>query len=91
MTDYSIAEAKNNLPQLIHKVEEGTPVQFTRRGKPVAVLLSTDEYQRMRQTLVSPAKALQYFLSDPAFNDINISPELFDELRPKESGRAIDL
>jgi len=34
---YSIAEAKNKLPAIIHDVEEGSIVQFTRRGRPVAV------------------------------------------------------
>ena len=42
-TTYSIAEARNQFADLIHKVEEkGEPVQVTRRGEPVAVILSKD-------------------------------------------------
>jgi prevent-host-death family protein len=36
--DFSIAEAKNKLPELIRAVEEGKSVVITRHGKPVAQL-----------------------------------------------------
>ena len=44
---YSIAEAKNKLPAIIHSVEEGPLVKLTRHGKPVAVLLSIREYEQL--------------------------------------------
>jgi len=44
---FSIAEAKNRLPTIIHYVEKGPSVELTRRGKPVAVLLSIQEYDRL--------------------------------------------
>ena len=44
---YSIADAKNKLPSIIHQVEEGPYVKLTRRGKPVAVLLSIGEFERL--------------------------------------------
>jgi prevent-host-death family protein len=39
---YSIAEARNHLPAIVHDAERGKPIHLTRRGKPVAVLLSID-------------------------------------------------
>lgn len=45
---YSIAEARNNLARLVHVAEDGEPVRLTRRGRPVAVLLSLGEYERLR-------------------------------------------
>ena len=36
--DFSIAEAKNRLPELIRAVEQGQKVIITRHGKPVAQL-----------------------------------------------------
>ena len=42
---YSIAEARDHLPGLVHEVEQHGPVELTRRGKPVAVVLSWREYQ----------------------------------------------
>ena len=45
---YSIVEARNNFANLIHQVEENRdPVHVTRRGKPVAVILSMDEFARL--------------------------------------------
>ena len=36
--DFSIADAKNKLPELIRAVEKGKKVVITRHGKPVAQL-----------------------------------------------------
>jgi antitoxin Phd len=44
---YSIADARNHLPALIREAESGCAVEITRRGKPVAVLLSSREYARL--------------------------------------------
>lgn len=45
---YSIAEARANLPRIVHDVEGGAEVELTRRGKAVAVVLSLDEYARLK-------------------------------------------
>jgi len=45
---HSIAEARNNLARLVHVAEDGEPVRLTRRGRPVAVILSLAEYERLR-------------------------------------------
>lgn len=47
-TTYSIAEARNQFAALIRNAEENNqPVQVTRRGQPVAVILSAEEYERL--------------------------------------------
>ena len=46
---YSIAEAKNRLPSIIHAVEKGAPVKLTRHGRPVAVMLSISQYERLNR------------------------------------------
>ena len=46
---YSIAEAKDHLPKLVREAEAGYVVEMTRHGKPVAVVLSTAEYARLKQ------------------------------------------
>jgi prevent-host-death family protein len=48
MIDVPIAEAHNRLSALLKKVQRG-PIRLTRRGKPVGVLLSPEEYDRLRQ------------------------------------------
>ena len=44
-TSYSIAEARNQFAALVRDAEESNQlVQVTRRGQPVAVILSAQEY-----------------------------------------------
>ncbi len=45
----SIAEARNQLPALVHSAEAGQSIALTRRGKTVAVLLSFAEFQRLQR------------------------------------------
>src|ERR1700683_1209858 len=47
MKRVSVAEAKNTLPALLHEAE-AEPVEIVRRGKPVAVILSRANYDRLR-------------------------------------------
>ncbi len=49
---YTVAEAKNQLPAMLHEVERGGPVEITRHGKPVAIVLSFAEYARLRPARV---------------------------------------
>ncbi len=44
---YSIARARDQLARLVHEAEKGKPVELTRRGHPVAVLVSAAEYSRL--------------------------------------------
>lgn len=59
----SIAEAKDRLPALIHEVEGSRePVEITRRGKVVAVLLSSAELERLKgpkETLVEKLERIR--------------------------------
>ena len=51
MKEIPITEAKNALTRLIHQAEAGKPVRLTRRGKPVAVLLSNADFCRLEQVV----------------------------------------
>jgi len=46
MTDATISQLKNHLPQIVHEVENGEDIQITRHGKPVAVIVSLDRYKQ---------------------------------------------
>jgi prevent-host-death family protein len=48
MKDVPISEAKNALRALIRQAESGRPVRLTRRGRPVAVLMSEESYRRLQ-------------------------------------------
>ncbi len=44
----SVAEAHNRLSRWLNKVENG-PITILRRGEPVGVIISPQEYARLRQ------------------------------------------
>ena len=88
---YPIAEAKNKLPSIIHDVEDGSIVQFTRRGRPVAVLVSLGDYERLSKQKKGFWAALQAFRSNMLqYKDIVIGDADFKGLRDTDSGREID-
>jgi antitoxin (DNA-binding transcriptional repressor) of toxin-antitoxin stability system len=44
---YSIAEARQNLPAIVHEAERAGSVPITRRGHVVARLVAEHEFQRL--------------------------------------------
>jgi prevent-host-death family protein len=48
---FSVADAKNKLPELIKAVEDGEPVTICRRGVPVVDMVRTKEPSRKLRTL----------------------------------------
>ena len=47
-----ISEVKTHLPELVTKIEaRDDQVVVTRNGKPAVVILSYDDYERLRETL----------------------------------------
>lgn len=77
MAETSIAEAKNQLTRLIHQAERGDTVHITRRGRPVAVLLSEAEYARLSRGATRPTfwEAIQAMRADPDFEPLDLEPE----------------
>lgn len=91
MPNYSIAEAKNSLSRIVHEAEEGETINLTRRGELVAVLLSAEEFQKIRKKQSSPASALESFLGNESHKKVDVDPSIFEGLRVKTSGRDIQL
>ena len=87
---YTIADAKNRLPALVHAVESGRPVQLTRHGKPVAVLLSMKDYQRMNRVKTSYWGALNDWRKRTGQEGVAFSGEEFEGVRDGASGREVD-
>jgi prevent-host-death family protein len=86
---YSIAEARDQLARLVHEVEEGIPVELTRRGKPVAVLLSLNEYKKMREGNVGFWEAFERFRKKVDLADVGVEPEIFEDVRDRTRGREV--
>jgi len=76
MKNTTIAEAKNNLSQLIHQLEFDDAIHLTRHGKPVAVMLSEANYQKLTQKSVGLFHAIQGWRSqldsDSALTEIEL-------------------
>lgn len=86
---YSIAEAKNQLSRLVHEAEDAGRVELTRRGRPVAVVLSLGEYRRLQQgsrrTVSMAIDDLRSALDDEGgYGDGD-----FEGLRDESSGREV--
>lgn len=90
MQSFSIADARSQLPKIIHAVETGDVTQLTRRGKPVAVLLSLKEYEALtKQGQGGLIMALQAFQSIRQDENNDISDEEVNSWRDKSSPRDI--
>ena len=47
--EVTVAEVKKQLSSWVHQVEHGEPVIITRRGKPVAALVSTGDLEQLER------------------------------------------
>lgn len=86
---YSIAEARDQLPSLVHDVEQGAPVSLTRRGKPVALLISVAEYERLVGGRTDFTGALARFRAGHALDELDLGGAL-DDTRDRSPGRETD-
>lgn len=89
--NYSIAAARSQLPSILHDVERGQPVEITRRGKPVAVVLSIQEYRRMSSPRKSFAEVYAAWRKNFTPEDLDAEPGYFDALRDRSPGRDVKL
>lgn len=89
---HSIAEARNNLPELVRQAEAGTAIELTRRGEPVAVLVGRREYDRLTTPSRSFGEAWEEFSRHVDLNRANIDPdEIFGDVRDDTPGRETSL
>lgn len=87
----SIAEAKNRLPAIIHGVEEGEAVELTRRGRPVAVIISSREYKLLTHSGEGYWQALNKFRQNLQKGDFTIADADFAGLRDQSPAREDEL
>lgn len=84
---YSIAEARDRFASIVRDVEENVAgVELTRRGKPVAVLLSVREYRRLSGEK-DFWEAYVAFREGAGLEELGIEPEVFEGLRDASPGR----
>jgi prevent-host-death family protein len=86
---YSIAEARDQLTKLVHEAEEGTLVELTRRNEAVAVVISLQEYQQIRQEKGQFWTKLQVF-REKVKSTGGIQEKDLEGLRDSTSGRNVE-
>ncbi len=88
---YSVAEARQNLARLIRDAENGRAVEITRRGEPVAVLLSASDYLAFTEARPSFTAAVRAIRQRLEVEQLGIGEEEFGGLRDAGSGREVRL
>lgn len=88
---YSIADARAKLSGIIDQAEAGEAVELTRRGRPVAVVLSCAEYERLRSGRPRFGDAYRAFLERFPLAEVGIDDELFAAARDRSPGRKVKL
>ena len=86
MKTSTIAEAKNNLSQLIYQLESDEPIHLTRHGKIVAVMLSEVNYQKLPHEDNSLYQAIQQWRTQLKGDSALTETEIKD-LRAGSQGR----
>jgi len=89
---YSIAEARANLPTLVDDAEAGAAIELTRRGEVVAIMISVNEYERLRSQRIGFQEAYQQFLKKHSPADSGIDAAAFaKQVRDRSPGRKVTL
>ena len=86
---YAVAEARANLPGILNEVDAGGEITLTRRGRPVAVVLSTRAYEALRDERSSFRDAYSTFVRDYGSGDLPTT--YFESLRERSPGRKVRL
>ncbi|MBA1144550.1 type II toxin-antitoxin system Phd/YefM family antitoxin [Mesorhizobium neociceri] len=83
--NWHLQDAKNNLSKLVQQAREKGPQTITLRGKPAAVVMAAEEYERL---VGSKPSLAEYLLSGPEWDD-----DFVEEVnrRSKGPGRDVDL
>jgi len=67
MIQWALQDAKNRFSALVDAALAGQPQQVTRRGKPAVVVLSINEYDRLRNpALGGDASFIEHLLAIPS-------------------------
>lgn len=88
---YSVADARAHLPEILDEVEAGGDVGLSRRGRLVAVVLSSEAYDKLRGARTQFGDAYKAFLERHAVADVGLDAGHAESLRDKSPGRRVRL
>jgi prevent-host-death family protein len=87
----SVAEARQHFARLIERAQQGKTIEITRRGEPVAVLLSASEYSAITGERPSFIDAMRQVRERLGVDELEIGDAEFEGLREESPGREISL
>jgi prevent-host-death family protein len=87
MNQYSATNARTELSALLRNLNDRQPVTLTRYGKPLAVLMSMNAYQRIVVVRPSFWDAYQAFLRSHPLEQLAIEPDVFGGVRGTSPAR----
>src|SRR6185369_16591152 len=91
MMSKSVAEARDALAEIVHDVESGHPVEITRRGKRVAVLISAAEFDELTRHRPSPWDAIHHIRERIAREGVDMGEDPFENVRDRSPGRRVNV
>jgi prevent-host-death family protein len=88
---YSLAQARSQLPTLIDAAEAGHTIELTRRGRPVAVIVSQREFERMRGSRPLFRDLYRRFIRRHSLKEVGVDEPFAASLRDRATGRKVKL
>jgi prevent-host-death family protein len=88
---YTIAEARSCLPTIVDEAEAGVEVELTRRGEPVAVIISLREFERLRGKRLHFSDVYRKFLETHSLDEIGLEDDFAPSTRDRSEGRKLSL
>ncbi len=90
-TKVSVAEARQHFARLIKRAQQGKAIEITRRGEPVAVLISAAKYSAIMGERPSFVDATRQVRERLGVDALKIGDADFDGLRDQSPGRDVSL
>jgi prevent-host-death family protein len=88
---FSIAQTRDNLAALLKTLRRESVIRITRRGKPIAVLLSVEDYDRLTSGKSGFWSAYTRYLQHVDLAALGIGPDVFEAVRDASPGRVVDV
>lgn len=90
-SQYSIEQAQTRLAEIMAEVEQGHPVELLRSGQRFAVLVSSQDYDRLTASKPSFWNAIETFRRDFNLDQEGVDDEFWQDFRDPSPGREVDL
>jgi prevent-host-death family protein len=89
--EFTIAEARNHLSEVVRLAEDEGIVELTRRGRPVALVVSTGEFARLCSQPREPFGFLAELRAAHKVDENGLEPGDLDAVRDSDPGRVVHL